>query len=91
MNWQKSFSELLAEWRKDTSWKALWERANENLPYELKAQGYDFYVAWIPGDRYGSYRYRDYFASALVRDWRVGKEWDYLPNLTEIFEMAKAK
>lgn len=84
MTWQKGFSELLAEWRKDTVWKAEWEIDNENLPYELKAQGYDFYVAWIPGDRYGRKRYRYYFAAALVKDRRVEREWDYIPNLTEI-------
>lgn len=84
---QKRFSELLAEWRKDTGWKALWETANDKMPYDLNAQGYEFYIAWIQGDRYGSYRCRDYFAAALVRDWMVEKEWDYIPTLAEIFEI----
>jgi len=89
MTWQKGFSELLAEWRKDTGWKADWGTANEALPYDLKAQGYDFYVAWIPGGPYGSHRYRDYFAAALVKNWRVEREWDYIPNLTELFETQR--
>ena len=86
MNWQKNWSELVAEWRRDTGWKARWGTANEILPFLMAAQGYDFLVAWINNHPYGGYRYRNYFAAALVKDWRVEREWDYIPNLTEIFE-----
>lgn len=90
MSWQKRFSELLADWRKDTGWTAIWEKANDALPYDLEAQGYDFYVAWVPGDQHGHNRYRNYFAAALLKKERVEREWDYMPNLSEIFEMVEA-
>jgi hypothetical protein len=89
MVWQKRETELFAEWRRDTAHKALWETANEMLPYDLKVKGYQFYVAWLPGDAFGRYLYRDYFAAALVKDGLVEKEWDYIPTLTDIFELAK--
>jgi len=88
MNWQKRDSELLADWRKDTRWKADWETANEELPYDLKMGGYQFYVAWVPGDNFGRKLYRQYFAAALIKSGMVEKEWDYIPSITELFEMC---
>ena len=85
--YRKNLSELLAEWRRDTRWKALWEEDNKTLPFELWRRGCKFYVAWEP-DHSGLYRKRAYFAAAVVKDWQVIKEWEFIPSLTELFELV---